>query len=426
MSEHELKENRKRSLERKLAAYSAAAGASLLAAAGADAQTIYTDFPDTTLNFATPIYLDLNQDGPPGLGLDAMDDLALSLGAFPVEKVGKTGGVVTYLLLNPLSNSYVYGLRILGNYPTCSLAYVGPQSFCSAAPAANCFLSPPGEASRKRDLIPVINSVPLGPSTEDQFIRIGGFVVNVTTAASKAQGLGIAWEGWIRVNVQVAAPTPGDTALSFQVVVKDHAIFINDPAPISCDAASLPVEFVSFDAQVDAGAVELSWETASEINNAGFQVEYRPADQPAFAPLGFVEGAGSTTAPQHYAYSIDDLEPGRYLFRLKQIDLDGAFKYTDELEVTVEVPGTHFLSNAYPNPFNPQAHFSLVVPTEQTVRVELFDALGRSVSLLHDGVVEADTPVRFVLQGEDLPSGTYLYRATGETFSEAKQVVLAK
>jgi hypothetical protein len=87
---------------------------------------------------------------------------------------------------------------------------------------------------------------------------------------------------------------------------------------------------------------------------------------------------------------------------------------------------THFLSDAYPNPFNPQAQFSLVVPREQSVRVEVFDAFGRSVSVLHDGTVAADTPSRFVISVDDLPSGTYLYRVTGETFSESKTVVLAK
>jgi len=427
MSKQEQSEKRRKSLERKLAAYSAAAGASLLAAAGVEAQTIYTDYPDTTLQFGTPIYLDLNQDDTPGLGLGSLHDLALQQGPF-VSNVQKAAGVSTYLVINALSNANVYGLRILGNYPTCSVGSAVAQSTCSATSSiANCALSVASDgAVAKGALIVSPNRIPVIPSASDQFIRIGGYVGSLASEAGKTQAVFPMFEGWIRFSAELVGTTPGDSATPFQIIVKDHAIFVQPEGPISCDAASLPVEFVSFEAKFDSGELQLAWETASEINNAGFEVQYRALDQGAFAPLGFVEGAGSTTTLQHYTYSVNDLEPGKYLFRLKQIDLDGAFKYTDELEVTVEVPGTHFLSDAYPNPFNPQAHFSLVVPSEQNVRVELFDALGRSVSLLYDGVVEADSPVRFVVSGEDLPSGTYLYRATGETFAEAKQIVLAK
>lgn len=418
-------DERRRSLERKLTAYSAAAGASLLAAAGAQAQTIYADFPDTTLQFGTPIYLDLNQDGPPGLGFDALDDLWLQLGP-QVENVRKGAGISSVLFLGALGNSYVSGLRILGT-TSCNYGLALLQSSCSAVATANCGLPVLSSgAVSKGELIAIPNEIRVFPSEQDQFIRVGGNIISPPVEAGKAQGPVSTFEGWIRFNAQLVGLTPGDTATPFQVIVKDHAIFVNPGGPVSCDAASLPVEFTSFEALFNSGDLELSWETASEINNAGFEVQYRALDQDAFAPLDFVEGAGSTTEPQRYSYAVKDLDPGRYLFRLKQIDLDGAFKYTNNLEVTVEVPGTHFLSDAYPNPFNPQAQFSLVVPTEQNVRVELFDALGRSVSLLYDGVIEADTPMRFVVRGDDLPSGTYLYRATGETFSDAKQVALAK
>ena len=429
MSNQEFAEQRKLSLEKRLAAYSAVAGASLLAAAGADAQTIYTNFPDTTLQLLTPIYLDLNQDGPPGLGLDAADDLLLQLGTGFVENVEKGGAIAIGLFLNPLSNAYVYGLRVLGNYPTCSYGSAVAQSTCSAVPVANCvFNLPAGQVAKGQGVVPIgPNNIFVIPDLNDQFIRIGGYVTSLSGEAGKTQTLGPVFEGWIRFSVEdLGGGGGGDEVLPFEVVVKDHAIFVSPEGPVSCDASSLPVEFVSFEARFESGDLQLAWETASEINNAGFEVQYRALDQGGFAPLGFVEGAGSTTIRQQYTHTVLGLEPGKYLFRLKQIDLDGAFKFTDALEVTVEVPGTHYLSSAYPNPFNPQANFTLVVPREQSVRVELFDALGRSVSVLHEGVVAADTPVRLAIRGEDLPSGTYLYRATGETFVEAKQVVVAK
>lgn len=84
------------------------------------------------------------------------------------------------------------------------------------------------------------------------------------------------------------------------------------------------------------------------------------------------------------------------------------------------------LSPAFPNPFNPQTTFSLAVPTDQHVRVEVFDLLGRRVALLHDGPLAAGTPHRFAFEASRLPSGTYLLRAEGEAFARQQQITLLK
>src|SRR5690606_32421823 len=108
----------------------------------------------------------------------------------------------------------------------------------------------------------------------------------------------------------------------------------------STDAAALPVELSSFTATLDGEAVVLRWETASETNNAGFEVEYaavetrRGASLP-WQRLAFVDGAGTTATAQTYAYRAEGLSPGRYAFRLRQVDFDGAFVYGPEVEVTV-------------------------------------------------------------------------------------------
>jgi hypothetical protein len=112
----------------------------------------------------------------------------------------------------------------------------------------------------------------------------------------------------------------------------------------------LPVELVSFDAvSLSAGAVQLTWETVTETNNAGFEIEHKaPGD---FTPVDFVEGAGTTVEPQSYSYRVTGLEVNRHIFRLKQIDHDGSVTYGDEVEVDVEVPGSIVVYEAYPNPF---------------------------------------------------------------------------
>ncbi|MFQ5571366.1 MAG: T9SS type A sorting domain-containing protein [Rhodothermales bacterium] len=91
-----------------------------------------------------------------------------------------------------------------------------------------------------------------------------------------------------------------------------------------------------------------------------------------------------------------------------------------------DLPASFYLSTVYPNPFNPEARFTLTVAAPQHVRVAVFDALGRSVAVLYDGLVSAGTAHPFVFEAGDLPSGVYLIRATGETFKAARRAVLAR
>ena len=188
----------------------------------------------------------------------------------------------------------------------------------------------------------------------------------------------------------------------------------------------LPVELTSFNATVSGDAVFLKWVTASETNNAGFDVQMRSNNENEFHALGFVEGHGTTTEVQTYTFIVPNLDPGAYAFRLKQIDYDGAFEYSDEIEVTVGVPGTHLLTNAYPNPFNPQARFSLSVAQTQNVNVKVYDALGRRVLNLFDGVMAAGSADPFALDGRGLATGLLFIRATGETFSASQAVTLVR
>jgi hypothetical protein len=89
-------------------------------------------------------------------------------------------------------------------------------------------------------------------------------------------------------------------------------------------------------------------------------------------------------------------------------------------------PERSFVSAAYPNPFNAQARFELTLDRAESVRVEVFDVLGRRVALVHEGRLAAETPHTFLLDGRRWVDGVYLYRVTGETFVETRRVVLTK
>ncbi|WP_457654456.1 hypothetical protein [Rhodocaloribacter sp.] len=139
-----------------------------------------------------------------------------------------------------------------------------------------------------------------------------------------------------------------------------------------------------------------------------------------------VEGKGTTTEARSYRYRIERLAPGRYTFRLKQIDFDGSIAFGPSVEVTVEPPGAFHLTPAFPNPFHGATRFTLTVRRGQSVRVELFDLMGRRRATLHDGFLPSGDAHVFRFDAAGFPSGPYLVRATGERFVATTPVTLLR
>ncbi len=88
---------------------------------------------------------------------------------------------------------------------------------------------------------------------------------------------------------------------------------------------SLPVELTHVQATHTSTTTTLTWYTASESNNAGFEVQHQPREDASFHPVAFIEGHGTTTSTQRYEHTVDNLTPGTHRFRLKQVDFDGQF-----------------------------------------------------------------------------------------------------
>ena len=186
----------------------------------------------------------------------------------------------------------------------------------------------------------------------------------------------------------------------------------------------LPVELTSFDALVSGNAAVLGWETSSELNNAGFEVQQKMNDD--FVAIGYVSGNGTTDEAQSYSYTTGALAAGTHTFRLKQIDFDGTFAYSDEVSVEVTLETPSLMSKAYPDPFNPQTQFTLTIARQQEVSIQVFDLLGRQVQTLYTGELAASEAHQFTFQASNLPSGRYFIRAVGEYFNNTQTVTLLK
>lgn len=194
--------------------------------------------------------------------------------------------------------------------------------------------------------------------------------------------------------------------------------------PFNIIGTQLPVELSLFEAISVGSSVNLKWETSSETNNAGFEIQQHFAD--GFEIVQFVEGKGTSLETNSYSYTISDLSAGRHQFRLKQIDYDGAYEFSDIVEVLVDVPEGFVVYKSYPNPFNPNTTLEFVVENDQRVDVALFDIFGKKIGTYFSSEVTANNTQRVNVNVGNLPSATYILKVTGQSFSHSQMVQLLK
>ncbi|MFH1194401.1 MAG: right-handed parallel beta-helix repeat-containing protein [bacterium] len=204
----------------------------------------------------------------------------------------------------------------------------------------------------------------------------------------------------------------------------------------------LPVELISFAANIFDGKVILNWQTATEVNNYGFEVERIPLNPPLikgdaalaegdWKTLGFVEGNGNSNSPKEYSFTdnlvlIHDLN--RVQYRLKQIDIDGSFTYSQEVEVNAkaeDIPTTFELLQNYPNPFNPTTAISWQLAAGSKTQIKIYDVLGREVATLVDEYLPAGSYAR-EWNASELPSGIYFCRMEVGSYKSSIKLLLLK
>jgi hypothetical protein len=213
----------------------------------------------------------------------------------------------------------------------------------------------------------------------------------------------------------------------------DMVITSNSPTtptitvPIQMQIA-IPVELNSFVGRSERDGVRLEWQTVTETNNDGFEIQRR-VDGREWEAIGFVKGKGTITEIQSYEYRDKNLRSGKYSYRLKQIDYDGSFSYSKEIEVEVELPREYSISQNYPNPFNPVTMIEYSIPERGSVRIEIYSSLGELVKVLVDEVKEAGY-YSVSLDASQLPSGTYIYqmiaKGSEKSFVQSKKMSLIK
>lgn len=201
------------------------------------------------------------------------------------------------------------------------------------------------------------------------------------------------------------------TAFSVQYISGNSTFVSNGTATVQFSNI-LPVELISFTADVHGSSVLLKWKTASELNNFGFEIE-RSHNKTDWNTIGFVSGAGSTNSPVAYTYADKSLSGGtKHFYRLKQLDINGSFEYSKVLEIEL-LPVLFELSQNYPNPFNPSTHIQYSVSRSAKISLIVYDILGSEIVVLVNEVKEPGIyTVEFntsSINGQ-IASGIYLYQ----------------
>ncbi len=194
----------------------------------------------------------------------------------------------------------------------------------------------------------------------------------------------------------------------------------------------LPVELTTFTASIAGNVVKLNWETATEVNNYGFNIERKPEDG-NWNKIGFVEGNGNSNSPKKYIFTDNNVNGGKYLYRLKQIDINGSSEYSKELEVVINnVPKKFKLAQNYPNPFNPATIIEYSIPEVKTlqgkyqqVQLKVYNILGKEVATLVNARQQAGN-YKVSFDGKSLSSGVYYYKISAGSFTKIKRMILIK
>lgn len=217
--------------------------------------------------------------------------------------------------------------------------------------------------------------------------------------------------------VMVAQPSMIDPTFSDTFDVKGYVLQSNNINSFSsfyfgAMNLTLPVNLLSFTGQYKNESSYLKWETTSEVNTEHFIIE-RSLPNAGFEPIGKVDAKGSPDKKTTYNYideNVFDLGVPFVTYRLKMVDKDGEYKYSNT--VTIYIPEIlTTIVNIFPNPANKQTVISITSPREQKITWQLIDNTGRTVLNNTGQVRKGNTRITIDLNG--IPAGSYFLKING-------------
>jgi hypothetical protein len=196
------------------------------------------------------------------------------------------------------------------------------------------------------------------------------------------------------------------------------------------DYSVIPVELTTFNATASGNEVILSWSTATETNNSGFEIQRLRNSKikklQEWEKIGFVFGFGTTTELKSYSFIDENVTAGAYKYRLKQIDFDGTFSYSKEIEIEVNfIPKEYALEQNYPNPFNPSTTIKFALPEAGNVTLTIYNTLGQKVTDIVNTKLEGGV-YNYQWNAKNAATGIYIYELRTEKYVSIKKMLLLK
>ena len=186
----------------------------------------------------------------------------------------------------------------------------------------------------------------------------------------------------------------------------------------------VPVELSNFTVNADGEKVYLKWTTKTEMNNSGFEVQ-RLTHGTNWQKIAFITGVGTISEQTDYSYIDKVFKGGNYFYRLKQIDFEGSFEYSNIVNIFISVSTDYKLDQNYPNPFNPVTSIKFSLPRASNVSLKVYNSLGQKVSELVNTTLE-EGRYSYQWNAENFTSGIYFYKLETDNFISAKKMVLIK
>jgi hypothetical protein len=387
------------------------------------------------------------------------------------------GGVIVSSTVNPLimgwwSGSSLINGTVSSTAPGSATSYVsGPMSFLNATAGLTIKTYPIGKGGIYRPLTlsftqtaatistytaEMINSTPSSntfPGTLDKVSSMryysisegsggsaftaGSVILNysnddgVYDAANLriAQGPVAGGGLWVDLGGTGTAITTGNiTSNSFTDLTTNTIFTLANNAGGS---NSLPVELTSFTASSNGRKIQISWTTKTEVNSNKFEIERSLYENQDWVIAGSVKASGTINTPRNYSYIEKNTQAGKYQYRLKMIDNNGSYKYSNIIEAEIAVPKAFAISQNYPNPFNPSTKIDYQVPVDSKVLLEVYNIAGQKVMEL---VNKEQSAGYYTVDfgSTKLSSGVYIYhiaaagKAAGNNFTSIKKMILMK
>lgn len=188
-----------------------------------------------------------------------------------------------------------------------------------------------------------------------------------------------------------------------------------------------PVELSSFTVLINGISVVLLWKTETEVSNYGFEIE-RNSNSNAVGlwdKIGFIEGFGNSNSPKNYSFTDINPPQGISYYRLKQIDNDGKYQYSNVLNIEFGIPLQYELKQNFPNPFNPTTHITYNLPADGIVTIKIYDISGSEVATLVNENKKAGI-YSITFNGNNFASGIYLCKMTGSNYTKSIKMLMIK